>query len=929
MKNYLTLLALVLISHFTYSVTVSNTYNAGDISTNNTTYSATCNGPITPLTVALPAGGPWIVSGVEVDYDMTAASGAWMSEQRSKIYCQNTTTGEAIYTAGSGGSSAGTESYNRAGLAIANGTYAGGTNLTFEMQAYRTWTGAGTCNTTYNKIDNGTWTITVTYTLAAAMTFVSSTTTQNNIADIILCGGAANQEIIGVEVVTTGSLTPLNVQRIRIQTNGSTDPTNDISNIDIYYTGTSSTFATTTLFGSDVPLAAGVNIPINATQTLAEGTNYFWIVYDVLAAATIGNNLDALCNRVRVSGTNYVPTVQAPAGDRDIDNCPGSPGGVNTNIVFWLKADEGLTTTGANVTGWADQSTASTAVTVNGSPDEVAVGRNYNPTLDWTKSNGVDGGDWLRTADVKVQSYFTVAQLTDVTRVATHIVTYDQVTFAGPCPQCATHGGNNGGFAGYGQPGYGNANFESAGVWRTNGNPTGVTNLTLHSGDFDIVTSLGGGDSDANTFLGGQVDNLPSFNGRVRDWFGPVGEMVVYSGAITTTEANKIESYLAIKYGITLGGNGSTTLAYASSVGSSLWAANSGYHNDVIGIGRDDTQELVQKQSQTPDDSSRIYISTLTASNQLNTGTFTNDVGYILAGHDVGNLCSTTAAGLEKPAGLYSRLEREWMVKNTNLSDNFNFDVTLNACANPTLVNTGHLRLLVDLDGDFSNATVYAAGGGLSFSYSGNTISVTGISTTHIPLNATRYITIASTDIATPLPVELTHFDVNCNGDYPVLSWTTASEINNDYFNIERSTNAINFEPIGTVNGSGNSNLINSYSWTDDSGISGATYYRLKQTDFNGAFQYHEVKSVSCEQETEISIYPNPFENSFTIQLSEKTNYPITVEIIDYLGRTVHSQVIENTIIEILLDEKISKGTYFVKVITEKTQLVKRIVKMK
>lgn len=132
-----------------------------------------------------------------------------------------------------------------------------------------------------------------------------------------------------------------------------------------------------------------------------------------------------------------------------------------------------------------------------------------------------------------------------------------------------------------------------------------MANTTRHSGNFDLVTALGTGTGSVNALLGGQLDITGFFNGRLRDWLGPVGELVLYSGPVTTVEANRVESYLAIKYGITLGGNGSTTLAYRSSAGTTLWAANSGYHYDVIGIGRDDKSELVQKQSKTPDDTTR------------------------------------------------------------------------------------------------------------------------------------------------------------------------------------------------------------------------------------------------------------------------------------------------------------------------------------
>lgn len=144
------------------SSTISGTYSSGDIPTNYGSYSSTCNGPATVLNITLPAsGGPWIVTAVDVTYDMLAQSSAWKSEQRSKIFCQNTSTGESNFISGSG-SSGGTQYYSRTGLNIANGSFVNGTVLTFEMQAYRTWGGSG-CNTTYNKIVDGTWSITVHY----------------------------------------------------------------------------------------------------------------------------------------------------------------------------------------------------------------------------------------------------------------------------------------------------------------------------------------------------------------------------------------------------------------------------------------------------------------------------------------------------------------------------------------------------------------------------------------------------------------------------------------------------------------------------------------------------------------------------------------------------------------------------------------------
>jgi hypothetical protein len=183
--------------------------------------------------------------------------------------------------------------------------------------------------------------------------------------------------------------------------------------------------------------------------------------------------------------------------------------------------------------------------------------------------------------------------------------------------------------------------------------------------------------------------------------------------------------------------------------------------------------------------------------------------------------------------------------------------------------------------------------------------------------------------ILSTLPIELLSFTGECYNQSIILKWSTGTEINNDYFTIERSIDAVNFDVIGTVNGNGNSNTMLNYTWIDNNPINGTAYYRLKQADFNGEFEYHGIKTVACEPTTEINIYPNPFVNSFTISLSENTSYATTIEVLDYLGRKVYSQIAENATTEIILEDKVSAGTYYVKVFNEASQLVERIVKLK
>src|SRR5690554_3243225 len=119
-KHYFILFLLVfLLVSFSYSQSVSETYNLGDIPTSHMSFDDTCNGPLTTLTVELPVGGPWEVTGFDVEYDMTAQNGAWMSEQNSLIHFQNNNVEESAPTLGAG--FAGTNSYSRPGLDLANG----------------------------------------------------------------------------------------------------------------------------------------------------------------------------------------------------------------------------------------------------------------------------------------------------------------------------------------------------------------------------------------------------------------------------------------------------------------------------------------------------------------------------------------------------------------------------------------------------------------------------------------------------------------------------------------------------------------------------------------------------------------------------------------------------------------------------------------
>ena len=184
---------------------VSATYTAGDIPTNYDVYDATCNGPVTTLTVTLPGSiGSYNVTGIDIQYEMTAQNNGWMSDQRSQIHCQNTGNTESMAYEGSG-NSGGTFPYQRLNVDIANGVHSAGSDIIFEMQAWRTFGMAPVCGPQFNKVDNNTWTITVYYEpLCANGTFTFST--QSEIDDFVDTYGACDTIWGGMTIDGTNAL---------------------------------------------------------------------------------------------------------------------------------------------------------------------------------------------------------------------------------------------------------------------------------------------------------------------------------------------------------------------------------------------------------------------------------------------------------------------------------------------------------------------------------------------------------------------------------------------------------------------------------------------------------------------------------------------------------------------------------------------------
>lgn len=137
------------------------------------------------------------------------------------------------------------------------------------------------------------------------------------------------------------------------------------------------------------------------------------------------------------------------------------------------------------------------------------------------------------------------------------------------------------------------------------------------------------------------------------------------------------------------------------------------------------------------------------------------------------------------------------------------------------------------------------------------------------------------------LPIELLSFTAELKSKVVYLNWETATEINNDYYTVERSKDARNWEKVLNKPGAGNSNVILSYDDIDLYPLSGVSYYRLKQTDFDGKTSYSNIEAVNYNN-FGINIYPNPANEYLNIELSSIENGElVTFSIIDVAGKIV------------------------------------------
>lgn len=376
---------------------------------------------------------------------------------------------------------------------------------------------------------------------------------------------------------------------------------------------------------------------------------------------------------------------------------------------------------------------------------------------------------------------------------------------------------------------------------------------------------------------------------------GFINEFIIYDFALNTAQTNIVNNYLASKYNITMAANdfylGDTP-------------GNGDFDKWVAGIGQVDATN-----TQIAFDPSASQGMGLTNRSGFDNGDF------VLCGHNLTtNNNIYTDISVVSGGPVLARWERIWYIDVTNTSTNILTDVVFDLSdggfsGTPTTATNYVLLYRATNSG---NWTIVANGSSVAgdqitfanYPFAGNTND--------------GYYTIGTLNFSSTLPVELLSFDAYLNDGNVNLHWQTASEHNNDYFAVERSGDGIHFEEILQTPGAGNSNQILNYLETDYLALSGTSYYRLKQVDFDGSFIYSETRIIKTYSQLaeEMNLYPNPSDGAFHIVLTNTGEEEILVVVRDIHGKEFYSKIVvtstDKQIEAIDLTGQLAAGTYII-----------------
>ncbi|MEZ4773172.1 MAG: discoidin domain-containing protein [Bacteroidia bacterium] len=368
-----------------------------------------------------------------------------------------------------------------------------------------------------------------------------------------------------------------------------------------------------------------------------------------------------------------------------------------------------------------------------------------------------------------------------------------------------------------------------------------------------------------------------NFDGR--GMTGNIAEVIAFNAPLSLPERQRVETYLAIQYGISLSHN-----YYASdwdgSSGTTVWNVGEGYDYRITGIGKDFYSALDQRQSkgQGPVE---IYHGNVggifPASNQENPHSFPEDRSFLIWGDDNGSI---NTLGKTIYGGENKTLNRVWKVQNTGNTGL----VTVRIAKNALPANVSAIYINNQQETTFPagpNTKVYTLTSGSDYL------------STPVIFSDGDIFTFGDGE-GELFPVEWLDLQVIQDGENALLQWVTARETESEYFSVERSTGSANFTEIGRVEASGTTSALSTY-WYSDEEIfrlhAEVLYYRIRQINRDGTYALSNTKALyplQTEQPLTLRIIPNPAEDHAILNIQTIKTQLLQAEVFTAGGQLLY-----------------------------------------
>ena len=461
-----------------------------------------------------------------------------------------------------------------------------------------------------------------------------------------------------------------------------------------------------------------------------------------------------------------------------------------------------------------------------------------------------------------------------------------------------------------------------------------VTGATVTSTDPNGAATTNRKLSDVGNFLGARSNSTSDEN-----FNGNLAELIIYTGNPTNVQRSQIFSYLALKYGVALGGN------YVSSGVNTYWDATAAktygfgsmnYNNNVFGVGMDNGSGLTVTQSNSLATSTTPGVGVSGAGNIVltsNAGSMA-DQGFMMIGSNKAGFLTETTTNITPLAVAGSqRLPNQWLVQNTGTVGKVDLSFDFSGITISGTKGGTNVALVVDRDGDgdFTTGTVsqeiYAP---TSWDGTNEIATFSQVDLTSASSSSVVISILSNAAAGTPLPVNWVSFGAKANGPDVDLSWTVSNNVNAKVYDVQRSENGSGFSSIGQVSNDPN---VKSYGYVDANAGPGTHYYRVLETDQDGKSIYSKIVSASMSgSDFAVRLLNNPVVNGVDAQLeiTAGNGGNASMEIWNLGGTRVATlmQEIPNGTSKIRLPmANLAPGTYAVKIrvndVTQTVQVVK------